>query len=653
MISPVVVELRAGIDHFMTRMDQAEGRIHTLSKRGASSFDKLAAAGKGAFLGLGAASAVIGGGAVKAALEGELAHTRLAKAVENTGVSMDRIEPKVEALVGKYAKLGYQNDDLEAGLAVLTTALRDPEKALENIGLATDLARYKNIDLSEAALLVAKALQGQTRVLKGLGIDIPVAAGGAVKLADAQKRLAETQEDYNRKLAAWQGAHGPKGIAAAKALQGATDNLRKAQEDLAGQQVSSAQIQEALTRAVGGQAAAAAETYAGRLRAAQAAGQNLQEELGNALLPKLTAVLDKTVAGVGWFDRHRNVSKGLAVVVGGALTLAMGAYVVKLSIAVAQTSALIARTVILNTVVAAAIVKDWQRVASMNAQAGAATRLAASLTAASVAAAAMYALPIAVAAGAGLAIHGAYIDRKVTEQESAGGTADNLNSLLRRFNVGYASNRNAKADFDEKVRPLLTKLAQTNDANQRADLNALIANQLAHIMTRYELTAPKPTSKAKAPKAPTSSQIADLDRYIAAEEAAVEAARKKRQDGSAAKARAEEAKRRKAALEAAVMAERKRQQAIIDQLRRETAARDEVIRRMTVQEKLARRLLDLSLVNNNVVNAGQSFAQLATAQQRPVIVHVYGSVTTERKLTEAVGDGLRKDTRQNVTSGVR
>jgi hypothetical protein len=326
MLPPILVELKANATEFMAKMEEAHHEIEKLEKKGGGHVAKFATVGKAALLGFAGVAIGVGGIAVHAALEGEQAHARLAQSVKNAGSSMEEVEPKVEGLVGKFAKLGYTNDELESGLAVLTTSLRDPQKAMDNIGLAADLARYKHISLADASLVVAKAMEGQMRPMKQLGIDLPVSAGGAAKLATASNKLAGAQDKLKLAQEAVANTTGKKHV---KAL----NDLAKAQQvvffDTLGLQKvqgTSKQITDALTKAVGGQAAAAAGTYAGKLAEARAQAENLLEKLGNGLLPVIANVISKTAEIVSWFGQHKAAAIALASVIGSVLTAAILTY---------------------------------------------------------------------------------------------------------------------------------------------------------------------------------------------------------------------------------------------------------------------------------------------------------------------------------------
>ena len=157
MLPPVFVELRASIGEFSAKMGEARAELSSVEAKSSSTFAKTAAIGKGALLGLGAVAVGVGVMSVKMADEFETSHVKLEQAIKNTGANFDELSPHIDAVSKRMENLGFTNAQTEGALANLTTALGSPKKALADMGIAADLARYKHIDLASAATLVAKA----------------------------------------------------------------------------------------------------------------------------------------------------------------------------------------------------------------------------------------------------------------------------------------------------------------------------------------------------------------------------------------------------------------------------------------------------------------------------------------------------------------
>lgn len=338
LLPPVVAELTANISEFKAKMGEAKAEMGVVESEGKSRFSGLAGAGKAALLGLGAVGVGVGAIAIKAALEGEKSHAALVSAVKNSGVAFKSIEPAVDSLKTKMAGLGYKNDEMEAGLTRLTQATNDPKKAMGEMGLAADVAAARHISLEQAATLVGKVSNGNVAILKRLGLNYAGVAGTAQAVETAHSKLVVAQD----KLAAVQEkvSNGSlKGKAAFTALGNASDKVAAAQAKVTAAQGSGASAMDALTKRFGGAAQAQAETYSGKMKAFEATVHNLMETLGQKLLPVLGKVVDWVRQAVDWFGKHKEVTIALAAVVGGALLVAIGAYVAGMVSAAAATLA--------------------------------------------------------------------------------------------------------------------------------------------------------------------------------------------------------------------------------------------------------------------------------------------------------------------------
>lgn len=669
-LPPVFVELRAVTGEFMAKLGEAQAEIDHLTRRGASGFDRLATAGRGALVGITGAALAIGGIAVTAALKGEQAHAALAQAVHNVGENMDLVDPKVEALTNQFAKLGFTHDELEQGLAVLTTSLRSTDKAFQNVGLAADLARYKHIGLADASLVVSKALEGQLRPLHMLGIDLPVAAGGALKMQQAQDALAKAQDNYNQRLAEYNAAHGPRAIGAAKTLEAAIVRLQAAHERLSKVQVSAQQIQDGLNKAIGGQAAAAAATDAGKLQALRAEVENLAERLGNYLIPKIEAA-------VAWMTRHKTIVEILAGIIAGALVTAMAAYIAKQVIVLANTSILIARTIAVNAQFAIFIARNWAAAGAMDADAASAGRL-------SVALGAVAARLGAVAAAAGTIAGISSV--LLTSGDTTGPAklpaikqtlADMANAhhiagkdlQLYYQAIGYRSGMSreqmATAKLDKtaainfllrygdgspKVLAALAALGYNVSTGNNADDNQLAMQRQKHAQLVREIDTARSRHAKAAVVDPLQAQLAALEKQILASEQVVKKKHGQTEAQKLALLAAQMRENQRLALEAQAAIFHAHEQALEYALRAAVDAQRRA--ELLAKEAIARN--DLFLSGGALANEGFSFAQVAARQGvTNVTVNVAGHVTTEQALTGLIANNLRVQTRQNVTTSIK
>ena len=275
----VFVELKATTDDFRAKFADAEKTVKNFSDQSTTGLQKMQQVGGVAFAAIGAAAVTFGTIAVKAALDGEQAHAQLVNAVQNSGTAFDNVSGQVDQMSEKFAKLGYENDEVEAALARLVQATGSTSTGMQNMGLAADLARARNMSLTDAATALGKILDGNLRGMQAFGLSTKDAAGNTLTTAAAVKELNDR---------------------------------------------------------FGGAAQASAGTYMGSLQALNAEWKNMTEAVGQELLPVLASLAGDAANVVGWLDQHRAVALALAGVVGGPLVVAMSSYIAKQTIAFSQ-----------------------------------------------------------------------------------------------------------------------------------------------------------------------------------------------------------------------------------------------------------------------------------------------------------------------------
>lgn len=257
-------------------MKEAQGELKKTADTAQSNMDRMANAGRVAFAGIGVAAVGFGAVAVKTALEGQQAHAQLVQAVQNSGTAFSSVGGKVDEMSARFAKLGYENDAVEAALARLVQGTGNTKTAMDSMALAADIARARHMDLTEVAQGLGKILSGNMKGMVAFGLSSKDAAGNVLTTAAA---MAELNSRF------------------------------------------------------GGAAAAQAGTYAGKLQALNAEWHNMIESVGNMLLPVLGNLAGRMADVAGWFEKHRGVAIGLAAVIAGPLVLAMNAYIAKQAVA--------------------------------------------------------------------------------------------------------------------------------------------------------------------------------------------------------------------------------------------------------------------------------------------------------------------------------
>jgi hypothetical protein len=194
-----------------------------------------------AMLGVGAALAGIGAGLTAMGDKDRAAHQQLQAAVQATGHDYEDYAKAVEQAISKQERYGHTANETQDALRVMTQAFGDPKKALDELGLAANLAAAKHESLSSAATQVARAANGSAKILKEYGI---------------------------------------------------------AQKDAAGHVKSHDEILTELAAKLSGQASASADTFSGRIRALKATVEDSAATFGQKYGPVITAA-GTAMAGLG------------------------------------------------------------------------------------------------------------------------------------------------------------------------------------------------------------------------------------------------------------------------------------------------------------------------------------------------------------------
>ena len=330
MLPPVFVELKANVSEFTAAMGEARTEMTSVEAQGTSSFDKLAGFGKAALFGLGAAAVGVGVMGVEMADKFEASHAKLETALKNAGSSFDQFSSQIGVAQKSMEAYGYTNAQTQEALANLTTATKDPKKALDDLSLAADLAKYKHIDLADAATAVARASEGNTRALKQLGIDLPVASTNAAQLAKAHDALSAATDKASAFLKVHSDAvdSSSKYHAAYETLLGKVSAAQQAVNDKSS---AGTEIMKGLADAIGGQAAAQAETFSGKMQALKATSEDVAKNIGMALIPILEQLALAIKSVIDWFTQHKAIAEAVGIVIGTVLVAAIGAYLTSLA----------------------------------------------------------------------------------------------------------------------------------------------------------------------------------------------------------------------------------------------------------------------------------------------------------------------------------
>jgi hypothetical protein len=270
---PVIFEITARAGEAIASFKEVNVQLAAMEKNGVlasgamGKMQKAAGFARAAILGVGGAFAVMGFTSIEALDKVEKAQANLETAIKNTGVSFNAAKPSVDAHAKSMTALGFTLEDTYTALAKMTAASGSPQTALNALGAAADLSRFKQISLADAGTLLARASIGQA---KGLG-DLGIAMGKTI----------------------------PKGATFAQILKMVEDRAQ-------------------------GAAKAFGETLSGKLAVARANFQALQVQIGTDLVPTLSRVTDWiTIKGIPKFREfidynkaNQRVFKGIAVAIG-------------------------------------------------------------------------------------------------------------------------------------------------------------------------------------------------------------------------------------------------------------------------------------------------------------------------------------------------
>jgi hypothetical protein len=317
-IRTLKLQLLADTAQFQTGLNKAQDDTQNFS----SKVGGFVAGAAKAFLALGAAvgtaAFAIGVSAVKAAIEDEKAQASLAQTLRGTVQATDEQIAATEAYIDVTQRAtGIADDQLRPSLQRLLISTNDLAEAQKLQALALDIAAGSGKSLEEVSGILGKAYDGNFKALKNLGVELKTTTTSTktlkVSKSDLAKqelnnesatlRVASAQERLNKVLSnaksdsldvqKAQNALEKAQLAAASASDKYTDSIAKQGKTVKvtkEEQVSFDEIVKQLTQSFGGQAAIAAETFAGRMDRIKIAVSEAKESLGAALLPILEKI---------------------------------------------------------------------------------------------------------------------------------------------------------------------------------------------------------------------------------------------------------------------------------------------------------------------------------------------------------------------------
>lgn len=117
--------------------------------------------------------------------------------VENAGLSYETTGKQIEEYSKKQIQMGFDDEATALSMSKLILITGDYSKALKLNQLAMDLARSKGIDLETATKQISLVTQGNTKALKEYGIELSDTATISDVLNEAQKKLSGSAQAYS------------------------------------------------------------------------------------------------------------------------------------------------------------------------------------------------------------------------------------------------------------------------------------------------------------------------------------------------------------------------------------------------------------------------------------------------------------------------
>ena len=201
---------------------------------------------------------------VQVAEEAQTSIVGLATAMNNAKVNTEANRATVDKVTESMANLGFTGNSTREALTKLVTATGSVTQAQKMMGVAADYARVKHIDLNTAATILSRGTTGAVRAFREYGITLDSTI--------------------------------PKNEAIAKAF-------------------------DELNQKIGGQAAAYADTYAGKMQILSVTTNDLKEKVGTLLLPVLTKLSSWFIDSLEWITQHKAAMTALAALLAGVVTV--------------------------------------------------------------------------------------------------------------------------------------------------------------------------------------------------------------------------------------------------------------------------------------------------------------------------------------------
>lgn len=138
-------------------------------------------------------------GAIGAAQESEAAHVRLTDSLGKVGVSYKTHGAAIDDAIQKTSNLAALDDeDLSDAFSKLVRTSGNVDQSLQGMNLAADISRARHISLEAATKIVEKGMEGNATAFKKVGLELDKNSTSTEILRAAQERFSGSAEAYGK-----------------------------------------------------------------------------------------------------------------------------------------------------------------------------------------------------------------------------------------------------------------------------------------------------------------------------------------------------------------------------------------------------------------------------------------------------------------------
>lgn len=285
--------------------DRASDKFDKVGKSASDAGSKFAKMGKLAKVGgiAVAAGAVLAAKALvdmtRGAIDDQAAQVKLARQLKNSaGATKVQVAATEDWITAQGKALGVSDDELRPALSKLAAATHNVGKSQRLASLAMDISAGSGKSLEAVSAALAKAQNGSVAGLTRLGIKTKESVKDQTALKAANIAVTTAQNAYTKAVKD-NGEGSAEAALAAKKLDLAQTKLGDAQNKVKTTTISAKEAMGLLAKTYGGQAAAAAETTAGKFQRLKVMLSETGESIGYKLIPVATKLADFMLNDLG------------------------------------------------------------------------------------------------------------------------------------------------------------------------------------------------------------------------------------------------------------------------------------------------------------------------------------------------------------------